>query len=74
MLSKQRVVLVIFAAVLFSCSQNPAVTKIAFGSCGEQDYPQPVLSLAADNKPDAFIFLGDNIYGDTRNMDTLEKI
>jgi alkaline phosphatase D len=31
-----------------------------------------VLGLAADYKPDAFIFLGDNIYGDTHNMDTLE--
>jgi alkaline phosphatase D len=58
---------------LFSCSQKPAVTKIAFGSCGYQDEPQPVLSLAASYKPDAFIFLGDNIYGDTRNMDTLEN-
>lgn len=57
---------------LFSCSEKkPGVTKIAFGSCGDQDWPQPVLSLAANNKPDAFIFLGDNIYGDTDNMDTL---
>ncbi len=61
-------------AALFSCSEKqPAVTKIAFGSCGDQDWPQPVLTLAANNKPDAFIFLGDNIYGDTKNMDTLEN-
>ena len=46
-------------------------TTIAFGSCGNQDLPQPVLSLAASYKPDAFIFLGDNIYGDTDVMDTL---
>jgi alkaline phosphatase D len=62
------------AILLFSCSEEkPAVTKIAFGSCGDQDWPQPVLTLAANNKPDAFIFLGDNIYGDTDNMDTLEN-
>ncbi len=61
-------------AVLFSCGEKqPAVTKITFGSCGDQDWPQPVLTLAANNKPDAFIFLGDNIYGDTKNMDTLEN-
>lgn len=30
-----------------------------------------MLSLAADRHPDAFIFLGDNIYGDTQEMDTL---
>ncbi len=60
------------AVILFSCKEKaPAVTKIAFGSCGHESEPQPVLSLAADNKPDAFIFLGDNIYGDTDNMDTL---
>ncbi len=59
--------------LLISCNRNPTVTKIAFGSCGDQDWPQPVLSLAAANKPDAFIFLGDNIYGDTDNMDTLEN-
>lgn len=57
-----------------SCKQETTpVTKIAFGSCGDQDWPQPVLTLAANNKPDAFIFLGDNIYGDTKNMDTLEN-
>lgn len=60
------------AVTICACSQKPAVTKIAFGSCGHQDDPQPVLSLAADTKPDAFIFLGDNIYGDTDNMDTLQ--
>jgi alkaline phosphatase D len=68
---------IIWAAItltLFSCSEKkPAVTKIAFGSCGNQDLPQPVLALAADKKLDAFIFLGDNIYGDTDNMDTLRN-
>ena len=53
-------------------SKNQQLTKIAFGSCGYQDEPQPVLALAAEQKPDAFIFLGDNIYGDTDNMDTLQ--
>jgi alkaline phosphatase D len=53
-------------------AQNVPVTKIAFGSCGHQDDPQPVLNLAARQKPDAFIFLGDNIYGDTDDMDTLK--
>lgn len=59
--------------MLMACSEKPAVTKIAFGSCGYQDEPQPVLSIAADEKPAAFIFLGDNIYGDTDNMDTLRN-
>ena len=61
-----------FATCVISCQQKPVVTKIAFGSCGWQDEPQPVLALAAEQKPDAFIFLGDNIYGDTESMDTLQ--
>lgn len=31
-----------------------------------------MLNVAANLKPDVFIFLGDNIYGDTRGMDTLQ--
>jgi len=64
--------LVMFVIGFISCEQSPAVTKIAFGSCGWQDERQPILTLAAEQKPDAFIFLGDNIYGDTDNMDTLQ--
>lgn len=60
------------ALLLFSCQEKKApVTKIAFGSCAHEDEPQPVLALAAEQKPDAFVYLGDNIYGDTDNMDTL---
>lgn len=51
-------------------AQNP-VSKIAFGSCGHQDHPLPVYGVINQHHPDLFIFLGDNIYGDTDNMDTL---
>ncbi len=70
----KKILLIPIVIGLFSCSEKKyTITKIAFGSCGDQDWPQPVLTLAANNKPDAFIFLGDNIYGDTKNMDTLEN-
>jgi len=52
-------------------SATAQTTRIAFGSCAHQDRPQPLLKLAAGYSPDLFIFLGDNIYGDTDNMDTL---
>ena len=52
-------------------STRAQITRIAFGSCAHQDRPQPLLKLAAAYGPDRFIFLGDNIYGDTDNMDTL---
>lgn len=71
----KRLTYIALLALLFSCKQEKKeeVTRIAFGSCGYQDDPQPVLSIAADQKPAAFIFLGDNIYGDTDNMDTLRN-
>lgn len=56
-----------------SCTSQPesTTTRIAFGSCAHEDKDLPMLSVASQLNPDAFIFLGDNIYGDTRNMDTL---
>ena len=58
-----------------NCHQNKnqdVVTKVAFGSCADQDKPQPILEKLADVDPDLFIYLGDNIYGDSRDMDTLK--
>jgi alkaline phosphatase D len=46
-------------------------TTIAFGSCNNQDEPQPLWPAIVQTKPDLWVWLGDNIYGDTRNMDTL---
>ena len=43
-----------------------------FGSCAHEDKPQPMLEVAAKWQPDVFVFLGDNIYGDTRDMSVLE--
>ncbi len=45
--------------------------RIAFGSCSHQDKPQPILDLVIEKGPDLFIYLGDNIYGDSRELDTL---
>lgn len=47
------------------------VTTIAFGSCGKQDKDQPVLRQAVEHNADMFLFLGDNIYGDTKKMKVL---
>ena len=48
------------------------VSKIAFGSCGHQDHDQPVLDTVVAQQPDLFIYLGDNIYGDTKDMKVLQ--
>ena len=38
---------------------------IAFGSCAHQDRPQPIWQTIVKTKPQAFLFIGDNIYADT---------
>ncbi len=43
------------------------ITRIAFGSCAEQSSPQAVWNAVVDSNPDVFIFLGDNVYGDTED-------
>ncbi len=45
--------------------------RVAFGSCAEVSKPQPVWDPVLARHNDLFIFLGDNIYGDTRDMSVL---
>ncbi len=52
-------------------SSNSIKTKIAFGSCGREWEDLPIFNNVVEHDPDMFIFLGDNIYGDTKIMDTL---
>lgn len=51
-------------------SEKP-VTTIAFGSCSRQSLPQPLWDDIVAQKPDVWVWLGDNIYGDSESMDTL---
>jgi alkaline phosphatase D len=41
-------------------------SRIAFGSCARQRKRQPILDTIVATAPDLFIYLGDNIYADTR--------
>jgi hypothetical protein len=47
------------------------ISRIAFGSCGNQNKPQPILKHVIERKPDLFCYLGDNIYGDSRSLAVL---
>ncbi|HEY0743820.1 MAG TPA: alkaline phosphatase D family protein [Chryseosolibacter sp.] len=77
-----RLLFVVILVILAGCStskkdsggqESPTVYKVAFGSCGEQYKPQPVLERVVEQNPDLFIYLGDNIYSDTYSLDTLKK-
>ena len=48
-------------------SKNP-ITTITFGSCNRQTLAQPLWQPITENKPDLWIWLGDNIYGDSDTM------
>ncbi|MGL5137193.1 MAG: alkaline phosphatase D family protein [Beijerinckiaceae bacterium] len=46
---------------------NQVLTRIAFGSCSNQEREQPIWDAISAYKPELFIFAGDNVYGDIRN-------
>jgi alkaline phosphatase D len=50
---------------------QPAITeaprRILFGSCLDPSRPHPILETIVEQRPELFLFLGDNIYADTRN-------
>ena len=47
--------------------------RIAFGCCADQDKAQPVWEGVLARQNDLFIFLGDNIYADTRDMAVMKS-
>ena len=47
------------------------LSRIAFGSCANQDRPQPVWEAVVATQPELFLFLGDNVYADTEDIDVL---
>jgi alkaline phosphatase D len=61
----------LFAAPPEQASQ--AVSKIIYGSCIHQNDEQPIWQAINREQPDVFVFLGDNIYGDTDDMGVLQK-
>ncbi len=52
---------------------RPAVLTVAFGSCNRQNLPQPLWPVIAQDRPDVWVWLGDNIYGDTDSMAVLRR-
>ena len=64
-----------FVAVTISNFITAETYKIAFGSCLDQDYPQPIWQSIKNENIDSFIFLGDNVYGDipSGNLNKMKK-
>ena len=65
-------------ALPFSSTPSEPITaktlsRIAFGSCSDQNKPQPIWSAINASKPDLFIFGGDNVYASDQPW-RLEKL
>lgn len=56
-----------------SASAEKSIDRILFGSCIKQQHPVPIFDTIVKDQPDLFIFLGDNIYGDTQDMTVLQE-
>jgi len=80
----QKVILITtISAGLFTAAQSEVksdfhqadvLEKIAFASCNNpRDGNSPIFEAILKHKPDAFVFLGDNIYADTEDMELLAK-
>ena len=60
----------IFFSLLISICSNTLYAyadsiKIGLGSCLDQNYPQPIWQTIEKENLNYFVFLGDNVYGDS---------
>jgi alkaline phosphatase D len=54
-------------------AEATSLTRIAFGSCANQDKQQPIWDAILAARPDLFLIIGDCIYGDTRDITHLRE-
>ena len=63
-----------FLIFIFFTINISSDTKIGFGSCLDQRYPQKIWKSIANENINKFIFLGDNVYGDVPSGDTKKLV
>ena len=56
-------------------NDNPEMTlsKFAYGACWKPTHSQAHWPVILANKPQLWLWLGDNIYGDTQDMEIMRK-
>jgi alkaline phosphatase D len=65
-------IVTVVSILMSTCTfATTAPSKILFGSCGHQDKAIPIFDAINNENADLFLFLGDNIYGDTNDMKVL---
>ncbi len=65
--------LILFFLVIGTEATAKPLERILFGSCGHQDKEMPILDSVIADDPELFIFLGDNVYGDTEDMEVMSN-
>jgi len=58
---------VVGISLAVTAAEQQPLTRIAFGSCADQNQQQPIWSRIFAYDPELFIFAGDNVYGDDRS-------
>lgn len=48
-------------------AEEATLTRIGLGSCADQTLPEPIWAAVLKDRPDLFIFMGDNVYGDVKS-------
>jgi len=66
-----RAALVVLLACLPSAWAEQPLSVIAFGSCADQEKPQPFWETILARSPDLFLYIGDTDYADTRDMEEM---
>ena len=61
------------AVVINPVDTSRTLSRIAFGSCSDEDEPQPMWKYIVANEADIWVWLGDMIYGDSGNPEVLRK-
>ncbi|OYY71105.1 MAG: hypothetical protein B7Y44_02045 [Sphingomonadales bacterium 28-55-16] len=51
---------------------NTVITRFAFGSCVNENRDMKFWDVIAAQKPQAFLLIGDNVYGDTRSTNSAD--
>ncbi|SEA10083.1 alkaline phosphatase D family protein [Psychroflexus halocasei] len=75
----KKIIFLSLSLIFLSCktTQKPSEDesfKIAFGSCNLQDKDQSYWEFIGSENPDIFIWGGDNIYADTKDMVEMERM
>jgi alkaline phosphatase D len=61
--------LFVVSSIGAACGQSPpppdrVITRVAFGSCANQEREQPIWAAISAYRPELFLFAGDNVYAD----------